>query len=229
MNRLILLIAGIILLLTSCDLKKNENVEFSIPKQILDNSFYRDSNYVVTNFKQGAFNIHFFKDSLSLSYNSFEFLYMQKSSEIIITDTSKKNYHSQFQGYWTIDKISELPIISINNNYIRKINKENDTSNSRLSTPYNFDWDLIKKDRINGFVSFSNPFRVKKNFNLIALNLYTKGKYSFSIYLIPRDSMALPKRLITFNFSLIGFGTEFENGKIKNIKPNIIVVEDRDY
>jgi hypothetical protein len=218
MNRILLLTFGIIFSLTSCDQKKEEAVEFSIPKQILDNSSYIDSNFVVTNFKQGAFNIKYFHDTVAFVYNNLIFKTFTISKDSIPKDNIKWNKNSAFAGYWKQDSVSKFPIVLIKNNYIKQIKSEYEG----IATPYNFDWDAIGNDGIKGFISFSEPFTYKTE-NMIALNTYSKAQYTMTLYSIPKDNKVLPERLVTLSFFLIGFEVEFEKGQVKNIMPNIIV------
>jgi len=218
MNRLLLLTLGMILTLTSCNQKKEKVVEFSVPKQILDNSSYLDSNFVITNFKQGAFNIKYFHDTVAFVYNNLIFETFTIPKDSIPKDTVEWVKNSAFEGNWQQDSLSKLPIVSIKRNYVKQIKSEYDG----IAPPYNFDWDIISKDGIKGFISFSEPFSYKTE-NMIALNTYSKTQYTMTIYSIPKDNKVLPKRLVTLSFILIGFEVEFEKGQVKNIKPNIIV------
>ena len=215
MYRLLLLTFGIIFSLTSCnDKQEDTNIEESI---LADNSF-KDSNFVLTDFKQGAFNINYYHDTLGVLYNSW-MLILQSIPKTLTKDTIGWNNDYKFCGKWEKDNIAGYPIISLKNSYFKKIylNLKKDSTN-------NFDWREIHKDSINGFISFSDTFSYVPDSKLIALNLYTEGKYYYSVYSIPNNPESRPERLVTKCFTLLSLNPVMENNEIKNIKPEAYII-----
>ena len=215
----------ILLMLFSCEKKKQHDESYLYSEGILKINSFKDSGFCVLNFKQGSFNIYKFNDTLHLYYNKFSIGQILNQTKELSIDTAKLNKEKSFerQGTWQYDEIYDLNIFQINNKYIKEIKKLESYGN--IGTPYNFNWSYLKEKNIKGFISFSNPFFVFENQGLIAVNIFTEENFSMNIYRIEKETKAKPSKLLTFSFNLIGFAVERKNDEISNIIPTIISVK----
>jgi hypothetical protein len=219
MNKLqTITIAFTVLSLFSCNSSDDKQEDTHIQEAILADNNFKDSNFVLTDFKQGAFNINYYHDTLGVLYNSW-ILIFRSIPKIVTADTSGWTNPYEYCGKWKTDNIAGYPIVTLKNNYFKKI-----FLNLKKGDSHNFDWREIHKDHINGFISFSDTFSYVSDSKLIALNLYTEGKYSYSIYSIPNKPESRPERLLTSCYTLLSLNPELENNKIKNIKPEAYTI-----
>lgn len=203
---------------SSCNTTEKKEEDSHVQESILADYSFKDSNFVLTDFKQGAFNIKYRHDTLGLMYNSWMVLFSSIPHRTT-ADTSKWIKPYEYCGSWQKSNMAGYRIVSLKNNYIKKTNL-----NIKDLVSYDFDWQEIHKDKINGFISFSDTFSYVPDYKLIGLNIYSEGKYTYTIYQIPKEYQLPPEKLKSSHFILESFEPEFENGKIKNIKPNVVVI-----